>query len=163
MSRSDSSWMAFMLNSGPLLKRLSAQRSDRIFSSMLAVPAMPKSIRSSGTRDTPRPRILLCVRPRLFSPSTVIVPAFGVLKPKSMSTSSFWPFPSTPAIPRISPLRTSNDTLSSTFLCHSLTYSTSRTRSTVSVGRASSFWTFKMTSRPTISREISSFVTSHVL
>ena len=42
-------------------------------------------------------------------------------------------------------------------------YSTSRTRRTVSVGRASSFWTFKMTSRPTISREISSFVTSHVL
>ena len=99
----------------------------------------------------------------MFSSCTVTLPAFGVRKPKSMSTSSFWPLPSTPAMPRISPRRTSKEILSSIFLCHSLTYSTSRTRSTTSVGCALSFCTFRMTSRPTISREISSFVTSQVL
>ena len=77
--------------------------------------------------------------------------------------AAFCPEPAMPAMPRISPRRTSKEILSSIFLCHSLTYSTSRTRSTTSVGCALSFCTFKMTSRPTIRREISSFVTSHVL
>ena len=99
----------------------------------------------------------------MLVPFTVAVPELGTLKLNSMSTSSFWPLPSTPAMPNISPLRTSNDTLSSIFLPHSFTYSRSRTRSTVSPGTALSFCTLSTTSRPTIRREICSLVTSRVL
>ena len=98
----------------------------------------------------------------MFSPFTVTVPALGTFRWKSISTSSFWPLPSTPAMPRISPRRREKDTLSSIFLPHSLTYSRSRTRRTSSFGWALSFWTFSTTSRPTIRREISWGVTSLV-
>ena len=43
-------------------------------------------------------------------PSSVTVPPVGLRRPTIASISSSWPLPATPAMPRISPARTSRST-----------------------------------------------------
>ena len=72
-------------------------------------------------------------------------------RPISASHSSVWPFPWTPATPRISPARTSNDTSRTECSPRSPCTFRSWTSSTTSPGRAASLLTRSWTDRPTIS------------
>src|ERR1700728_3210019 len=54
---------------------------------------------------TPRARTLAAVQRDASSPHRVLTPRVGRARPSTRSASSRWPWPETPATPRISPLR----------------------------------------------------------
>ena len=86
-------------------------------------------------------------------PATVIVPPEGLRSPVSASISSLCPFPSTPAMPTISPARTSKETPRTASRPRSSTHVRGpRPGAAVSPGWAGGFSTRSTTSRPTISR-----------
>ena len=82
--------------------------------------------------------------------------------PASASSSSDWPLPATPAMPTISPARTSKLMPLTRGTPWSPTTSRSRTSSTGSRGRAGALSTRSSTLRPTISSASSSLVVSAV-
>ncbi len=79
-------------------------------SSTLIPATMPIRIRSSGMWATPQSAILRGDWPVSSRPRITTRPRRGLLRPVSTSTSSRWPLPATPAIPRISPRHTWKDT-----------------------------------------------------
>src|SRR5919106_4894074 len=66
--------------------------------------------RSSGIRPTPAATMRPGSAPASSAPPTATDPAAGCRIPVSTSTSSVWPLPETPAMPTISPPRTSSET-----------------------------------------------------
>jgi len=83
---------------------------------------------------------------------TVMRPDRGMRSPMIASTSSFWPLPSTPAMPRISPARTSRLRLSTATWWRSSWTVTSLRVSRTWPGFACPFSTRSRTLRPTINR-----------
>ena len=84
------------------------------------------------------------------------MPLVGLRRPVSASTSSSWPLPATPAMPRISPARTSKLTPLTTCWPRSSATLRSATTSVGSPGCDSPRSTTSWTSRPTISAARSS-------
>ena len=98
-------------------------------------PPFARAGRMARTRSTPR---------------RTISPRLGARMPASASSSSDWPLPATPAMPRISPARSSKLTpLTRGTPRRSLT-SRSCTASRTSPGRAGALVTFRETARPTM-------------
>ena len=85
-------------------------------------------------------------------PATRMPPRSGARSPVSASISSVWPLPSTPAMPTISPARTSKETPRTFSMPRSSDTWRSRTSSRTSPGSAGAFSTRRSTSRPTIAR-----------
>ena len=106
------------------------------------------------------PRALTCVS---SAPSRRTLPAATGRRPLSASISSVWPLPSMPAMPTISPARTSNET-SRTFSTHGRrTPADPRPSGAPRRGCAACLSTRSSTSRPTISRaRLSSVAPSRV-
>ena len=102
----------------------------------------------------PRPvsSISFAFSPVTSSPAIVIVPAFDFRSPAIASISSVCPFPSTPAIPTISPPRTSNETPRTFSISRSSSTRRSATSSSGFVGCGGPLSTRSSTSRPTIRR-----------
>ncbi len=73
---------------------------------------MPMRWRSGGMKPSPASSVLCVLAWVMSRPASVILPAFGMRSPTIASTSSFCPLPSTPAMPTISPARTSSVKLS---------------------------------------------------
>ena len=77
-----------------------------IFSATLIEPIIPSRCRSSGMRPTPFAIICagsICETSSLFK---IILPASGIIIPERTPARAAWPFPDTPAIPKISPPKT---------------------------------------------------------
>src|SRR5207247_695051 len=91
-----------------------------------------------------------------FPPDTLRVPA-------RTSTSSLCPFPLTPAMPRISPWRSSNDTPLSACTPRSESAVRFSTRNDTAPGLAGFFSTRSSTARPTIAVAISAWFVSLVI
>ena len=100
--------------------------------------------------------------PVIGTPRSRISPRQGARMPASASSSSDWPLPATPAMPTISPARTSKLMPFTRGTPWSPMTSRSRTSSTGSRGRAGPFSTRSSTLRPTISSASSSSKVSAV-
>ena len=113
-------------------------------------PISPCFSLSSGMCATPNSLICLGENSLIEVSPIKISPVSIVLNPVMVSTSSLCPFPSTPAMPKISPDLTSRDR---SFTARSLLSSSTQrffTLSTVSSGDAASLDTRRTTLRPTI-------------
>ena len=124
---------------------------------------MPSVERSSGTNPMPASMCLRTLALEMGFPLSEIKPESGRLSPRSVSASSVWPLPCTPATPRISPSRMSKLTRSSKVAPVSppgLTSETSSTWSATLPGVAGFFSTCKSTGRPTIMEASSSWEAS---
>ena len=116
---------------------------------MVRLGAVPTFPRSSGMCATPLLMATIGGRLATSTPLTVILPVHG-RNPVMTSASSLCPLPATPAIPKISPLRTCSETPRRAGTPLSLMALTFCTSSTTSPGSRSDFFTVKTTSRPTI-------------
>ena len=86
------------------------ERSSMRFSAIVNSAMSPSSVRSSGTKPTPASSTRRTLLPRSSTPSRVMDPVVRGWRPRIASVSSVWPLPCTPAIARISPARTVNET-----------------------------------------------------
>ena len=142
-------------------KRLSlSQQSAMRLSKMLPSGSHPVRRRSSGMCATPSARILRTERPASSCPSTVTRPRYLRTSPHRTSAASFWPLPSTPASPRISPRCTAKETPDTASFPPLPAMCRSETAATSSPGEKGSLSGSVLTEEPTIRREISSSVTS---
>ncbi len=82
-----------------------------VFSTSDMSGTAPWPLRSSGTQHRPRRRLPPAPTRPTSRSSISTMPALATRRsPESASNSSFWPLPATPAMPKISPRRTSNET-----------------------------------------------------
>ena len=113
---------------------------------------MPIRCRSAGMWPTPN-EINLRADVRVTSrPLSKTLPERGCRSPTRASTSSFWPLPSTPATPTISPDRISSSTPSTAAWRRSSSMTSCCSCITGLPGRAGFLSTCSMTGRPTINR-----------
>ena len=112
----------------------------------------PRRWRSSGMWPIPSSRCLRTLALVTSSSPTTTRPDSGFRNPVSASISSDCPFPSTPAIPTISPARTSNETSRTAGSPRSSTTERFSTTSIGLPGAAGFLSTLSRTSRPTIIR-----------
>ena len=126
----------------------------------------PRRSRSSGTWATPISRIIAGSLGLPASTRTPLIskcPSETGRIPESASMSSLWPLPETPAMPTISPARSSRETWSRRSMpCRSVTVRPSA-RTRVRPGSAAALSTSTRTLRPTISSASSSRLVSAVL
>ena len=138
-SRSDVLEMARIVRSrrsGPFTTLRPRYDFSTTFEAIESDGATPVCSRSSGTCDSPasaRPRTPNGTTSR---PPISTRPLVGRVSPAIASISSVCPFPSTPAMPKISPRRTSNETPSTSLGRRAL--GTTRSRTTMGDGAAAS-------------------------
>ena len=126
----------------------------------------PRRCRSSGTCAMRASRRSSALVERLRSsgrPSSLTAPLVAGRMPASTSRSSDWPLPATPAMPRISPARTSKLTDFSRSTPLSSVSERFSTASATAPGFASPFSTRSSTRRPTISSASSAGLVSAVV
>ena len=125
----------------------------------------PRCCRSSGMWASPMPRRREGsggADAENFLPANVMLPDWGGSIPDRTSRSSVCPFPATPAMPRISPARSSKATSVRRGAPRSSAWLSDSTTRIGAPGSPGSPPTVNSTSRPTISRASSSWLVSRV-
>ncbi len=136
-------------------RRQNGARSCRLrirFSPMSKSRIRPVRWRSAGMKPTPASMIARGESPVMSRVPSSTRPAVGGRSPQMHSASSLCPFPSTPATPRISPRRRTNDTPRSAGRPRSFKADSPSTRRTGSPCPSRSCATRNVTSRPTMAR-----------